>query len=132
MIPTPSPTCDGGVDNYCQDGYADCGIRYNLALGRITIVARHEECSARCTQYSGAQWSGGCKGYMTGMYMGMLFCRSYGGGRRDQACASWASPLHPGMYSGPIGFTHLRTNTVNVGGNCCTNVTFVAPTDTTG
>ena len=29
-------------------------------------------------QYSAPQFNGGCKGYRTGMYAGMLFCRSYG------------------------------------------------------
>ena len=102
-------------------------MRWNWAIGKIVVKATHEECSARCTQFSGPQYLGGCKGYMTGMYFGMLFCRSYGGQRRDQVCAPWAHPSQPGYFSGALGSTDPRTNAVNVGGNCCTNMTFVPP-----
>ena len=121
--PIPSPT---QATEYCQEGYADYGVRYNWAIGKITITASHEACSARCTQYSGPQYLGGCKAYQTGMYYGMLFCRSYGGSFRTTGCASWANPTHPGVGSGALGDTHPRTNTVNIGGNCCSNSTFVA------
>ena len=88
-------------------------------------AAGHQACADRCTQYSGPQWSGGCKGYQTGMYVGMLFCRSYGGDLRTTGCASWAVPTDSGMYSGALGGVHPQTNQVNIGGNCCTNTTFV-------
>ena len=63
---------------------------------------------------------------MTGMYFGMLFCRSYGGELRTTPCAPWAIPTSPGTGSGGLGYTHPRTNMVNIGGNCCSNSTFVA------
>ena len=121
--PTPPPTAP--PTNYCQEGYADYGVRYNHGLGKITIVSSHEACSARCTQYSGPEFSGGCKGYQSGMFFGMLYCRSYGGQRRDQQCAPFAHPSHPGQFSGELGSTDARTNMVNIGGNCCSNSTFV-------
>ena len=62
---------------------------------------------------------------MSGMYFGMLFCRSYGGERRSTPCAPWAHPSQSGISSGALGSTHPRTNAVNVGGNCCSNMTFV-------
>ena len=116
---TPAPT------NYCRAGYEDIGVRWNWALGKITIEASHEACNARCNTYSGPQFKGGCKGYMSGMYFGMLFCRSYGGQRRSQPCAHFAHPSSPGINSGALGSTNNRTNTVNVGGECCQNMTFV-------
>ena len=121
--PTPSPT---SATSYCPTGYDDYGVRYNWGLGRITIVSTHDQCSARCTQYSAPQFSGGCKAYMTGMYFGMLFCRSYGGDVRTQPCALWAKPGDRGVGSGLIGSVHPRTNQENIGGNCCSNSTFVA------
>ena len=119
--PTPSPT-----PPYCREGYGDYGVRYNWGIGKITIATSHEVCSARCTQYSGPQYSGGCKGYMTGMYYGMLFCRAYGGDHRTQPCAPWAKPGHAGVGSGAVGYTHPTTNQENIGGNCCSNSTFVS------
>ena len=119
--PTPPPTRYA----YCPEGYGDYGVRNNWALGRVTIVSSHEECAARCTLYSAPQFSGGCKGYQTGMYFGMLFCRSYGGNLRTTGCAPWAVPTDSGMGSGALGVVHPQTNQVNVGGNCCTNTTFV-------
>ena len=68
-----------------------------MGMGRITIVHFDEECSNRCALYSGVQYNGGCKGYMTGMYFGMKFCRSYGGNAQTQRCASWANPLLDGQ-----------------------------------
>jgi len=126
--PTPAPTTDV-TDNYCEAGYDDIGVRWNYAIGKITITATHETCSARCTQYAGREFLGGCKGFMTGMYSGMLFCRSYGGNFRTTPCAPWAHPSHAGMYSGALGWVDPRTNTQNVGGRCCQNITFV-PTAT--
>ena len=120
--PSPSPSPTAG---YCPEGYKDYGIRYDWGLGKITVASTHAECSARCTQFSGPQFSGGCKAYQTGMYFGMLLCRSYGGNFRTAGCASWANPTHPGVGSGALGSTHPTTNTVNVGGNCCSNSTFV-------
>ena len=119
--PTPPPT----PSIYCPTGYDDYGIRYNWGLGQITIVRTHAQCADRCTQFSGPQFSGGCKAYMTGMYYGMLFCRSYGGNLRNQNCAAWAVPANPGVGSGALGSVHSRTNQENVGGNCCSNSTFV-------
>ena len=116
---TPAPT------NYCRAGYEDIGVRWNWALGKITIEESHEECNDRCNTYSGPQYKGGCKGYMSGMYFGMLFCRSYGGNFRSTPCAHFANPSSPGINSGALGSTHNRTNTVNVGGECCQNMTFV-------
>ena len=113
------------MTNYCLDGYADYGTRYNWGMGRITIVTTHKQCSDRCTEFSGAQFSGGCKAYMTGMYFGMLFCRSYGGNFRTQPCAPWAIPTDPGEGSGQLGSVHAFTNQENIGGNCCSNSTFV-------
>ena len=111
--------------NYCREGYDDYGVRYNWGLGKITIVTTHQECSDRCTQFSGRQFSGGCKAYMTGMYFGMLFCRSYGGDFRTQPCAAWASPANKGIGSGALGSIHPMTGQFNFGGNCCSNTTFV-------
>ena len=107
--------------NYCLEGYADYGTRYNAPLGRVSIVYTHEQCSARCTQYSGPQFAGGCKGYMTGMYFGMLFCRSYGRNWRSKPCATWAHQSNKGTYSGELGSIHPRSGQLNLGGSCCTN-----------
>ena len=111
--------------NYCRAVYDDVGVRWNFGVGLITITASHETCSARCTRYSAPEYLGGCKGYMTGMYYGMLFCRSYGGNVRSTPCAPWAHPSEPGYFSGALGSTDPRTNNVNVGGNYCQNTTFV-------
>ena len=116
--PTPAPT-SFPTPEYCPEGYSSYGNRYARGLGRITIVTTHEECAARCTLYSAPEYHGGCKGYMTGMYNGMLFCRSYGGDAFYTACAPWATPDNPGQYSGELGFVHPRTNQRNIGGNCC-------------
>ena len=127
--PTPVPTCPPtssfSAQDYCPCGYHDYGVRYSLGLGRITIVSSHQECADRCTTFSGPEYSGGCRGVMTGMYMNMLFCRSYGSVAHATACAAWASPTHPGMNSGPLGTHRPQTNQFNVGGNCCSNTTFV-------
>ena len=90
-------------DTYCPPGYTDSSQRWTRGLGRIVLVDHDLECSARCTQYSGSQFSGGCKGYMTGIYYGMLLCRSYGGTQQSTDCAQWANP--------------------NSGGACCTAIT---------
>ena len=118
---TPLPILNTG----CGEGYGDYGRRFNQGLGRITIVITHEECSARCTQFSGPEFSGGCKSYMTGMYFGMLFCRSYGRNLRTTPCPWWAVPLSPGISSGSLGFIHPQTGQQNLGGNCCSNITAV-------
>jgi cullin-associated NEDD8-dissociated protein 1 len=117
--PSPAPT------NYCPAGYDDIGVRWEWGLGRVVVTTTHDVCSARCTEYSAAIWNGGCKGYMTGMYAGMLFCRSYGGNVRTRPCAPWARPSHPGQFSGALGSIHPRTNFVNIGGHCCQNMSFV-------
>ena len=109
----------------CPTGYGDHGTRFNRGLGRITVVQNHQQCADRCTQYAGAQYMGGCKGYMTGMYFGMLFCRSYGGNYVTAACAPWAVPWHPGAFSGELGTIHRQTGQTNVGGNCCTRFSSV-------
>lgn len=122
------PDCDPnntGPGDYCPEGYHDYGVRYNFGLGQITIVGSHKACSDRCTQFSAPNFSGGCKSYMTGMYFGMLFCRSYGANFQTEPCASWAVPSNPGMQSGALGSTHPQTNQENIGGQCCTNMTFV-------
>ena len=124
-IPSPSPTPAPTRTKYCPEGYDDYRVRYNWGIGRITIVRAHEDCSARCTGFSAPKYSGGCKAYQTGMYNGMLFCRSYGGDRRTMGCAPWAVPTSPGIGSGALGDRHPLTNTVNIGGNCCSNSTFV-------
>lgn len=116
--PTRPPTVIG---DYCPAGYRNYPTRYNQALGRIVIVLAHEECAARCTTYSGRQWRGGCRGYMTGMYFGFLYCRSYGSVSHTTACASWAAPGQVGLRSGTIGSIHARTGQRNVGGQCCSN-----------
>jgi len=121
--PTSRPTW---APNYCPDGYDDVGTRYNWALGRITIVFTHEQCSDRCTQFSAPQFNGGCKAYMTGMYFGMLFCRSYGGNFRTMPCPTWGHPNNAGIGSGGLGVVHRITGQQNLGGNCCSNMTFVA------
>ena len=119
-----NPACSC-LPGYCPAGYGDFGTRFNWGLGRITIVATHEQCSDRCTQFSAPQFMGGCKGYMTGMYFGMLFCRSYGGNYMSQPCAAWATPTNPGVGSGALGGVNERTGQLNIGGNCCSNVTQV-------
>ena len=105
--PTPAPT----LEDYCPAGYDDYGTRYNWGVGKITIVSAHQECADRCTQYSAPQYAGGCKGYMTDMYYGMLFCRSYGGTARTQACASWARPRTPGSNPEISSATCTRART---------------------
>ena len=92
-------------DTYCPTGYTDTPQRWGRGLGKITIVYNEQACSERCTQYSDAQWDGGCKGYMTGTYYGMLLCRSYGG-RERKNCAPWANP--------------------SSGGACCTSIATVS------
>ena len=116
--PTPAPT------SYCPAGYDDVGVRWNWGLGKVTIATSHQACADRCNQYSAPQYMGGCKGYQTGMYFGMLYCRSYGGEVRTTPCAWWALPTSPGVGSGELGSTNPRTNQVNNGGNCCSNATF--------
>jgi hypothetical protein len=111
--------------SYCPAGYIDIGTRFNRGLGRITVVQNHQQCADRCTQYAGAQYSGGCKGYMTGMYFGMVFCRSYGSNDRTATCAPWAIPWHKGAFSGELGAVHQRTGQTNIGGNCCTRTSSV-------
>jgi hypothetical protein len=112
--------------SYCPAGHGDYGTRFNQGLGRITVVQNHQQCADRCTQYAGAQYMGGCKGYMTGMYFGMVFCRSYGGNLRTVTCAPWAVPWHKGEFSGELGAVFYQTGQTNVGGNCCTRM---IPTD---
>ena len=119
--PSPPPTRHA----YCPAGYADYGVRFNWGLGRITVVTSHAECAARCTQYSASRYNGGCKGYMTGMYSGVVFCRSYGGLVRDMPCAPWAVPWHQGTFSGAVGYIHHATDQRNVGGNCCSRTSAV-------
>jgi len=125
FAPTLGPTPEPTRHNYCPEGYGDYGTRFNWGLGRITVVGGHAECAARCTQYSEARYNGGCKGYMTGMYTGMVFCRSYGGRNRTQPCASWAVPWNKGVFSGELGTVHPRSGQRNIGGNCCSNSTMV-------
>ena len=95
---------------YCPAGYTDPadGNRWNYGLGRVTRVDSHQECADRCTQYANLQ-PFGCKGFMTGMWYGMLFCKSYSGNLRTMGCAPWATPESNGVGSG----------TNNIGGNCC-------------
>jgi len=113
--PEPEPT------TYCPAGYTDVGgKRINWGLGAITIVHNHQQCADRCTQFSGVQFNGGCKGFQTGMYFGKLFCRSYGGNYKTTGCAAWALPGSAGMASGAIGDVLPDTGQMNVGGNCCT------------
>ena len=119
--PTPPPTRHA----YCPAGYADYGVRFNWGLGRVTVVANHEACAARCTQFSASRYNGGCKGYMTGMYSGMVFCRSYGGLERSIPCAPWAVPWNQGVFSGALGTTHPRSGQRNIGGNCCSRTSSV-------
>lgn len=125
---TSAPTGPPTRFDYCLEGYGDYGVRYNWGLGRITIATSHQACSARCSEYSAPQFNGGCKSYQTGMYYGMLYCRSYGGNRRTIGCAPWAVPTHPGLGSGALGSIDPRTGNTNVGGNCCSNTTFVVQT----
>jgi hypothetical protein len=125
QAPTCAPTTSLVAPDYCPCGYHDYGIRYNKGLGRITITTSHEACADRCTQFSGAEYSGGCRGFMTGMYFNMLFCRSYGANARTTPCAPWAKPDHAGMWSGALGSLREQTGQLNIGGNCCTNTTFV-------
>ena len=123
--PTPAPV------TYCQEGYDDYGVRYNWGIGKITIATSHEACSARCSRYSGPEYNGGCKAYQTGMYFGFLYCRSYGGNLRTTVCAPWAVPTNSGYSSGALGSRDGQTGNVNVGGNCCSNTTFVVQTTPT-
>ena len=71
-------------------------------------------------------YSGGCKSYMTGMYFGMLYCRSYGGEAFETTCAAWAVPNNAGFGSGALGSTHARTGQRNIGGSCCTSKLWLA------
>ena len=123
--PTSGPTAVLINTDYCPANYYDYGVRYNVGLGRVTVVTAPEECAARCTQYSGPRYSGGCRGYMTGMYFGFLYCRSYGKDARTTPCAPWANPGNKGLRSGDIGDVHVRTGQVNIGGQCCSNMTWV-------
>lgn len=117
------PSCRGTISgphaSYCPDGYADLTQRFDWPLGKIVIVDNVEQCSARCDQYSGERWNGGCKGYQTGFYFGMQYCRSYGGNVKARPCAPWANPNVGGISSGALGSVHPRTNRVIVGGSCC-------------
>ena len=119
--PTPSPTRHA----YCPAEYADYGVRFNIGMGRITVVNGHAACAARCTQYADNRYSGGCKGYMSGMYFGMVFCRSYGGNYRTMPCAPWAVPWHKGVFSGEVGTIDPLSGQRNIGGNCCTRTSSV-------
>ena len=65
---------------------------------------------------------------MTGMRLGLLYCRTYGGSRYSEACASWALPNHPGVQSGALDTIHPRSGQKNLGGSCCTNRTWLAAT----
>lgn len=125
--PTSGPTANLVIlgDNYCPTGYLDYGTRYNAGLGRINIVTAHEECAARCTTYSGTQYDGGCRSYMTGMYFGSLYCRSYGKNARTKPCPYWSKPGNKGIGSGAFGSVHGETNQENIGGQCCSNMTWV-------
>jgi len=114
-VPTRAPVPD------CPDGYVDVGVRFNVPLGKISIVYTHEMCAARCTLYSAPQWAGGCKGYQTGMYFGMVFCRSYGGIWQTRQCAPWAHQSSKGDFSGELGSIHPRSGQLNIGGSCCSN-----------
>lgn len=62
------------------------------------------------------------------MYWGSLYCRSYGGSSYSTACAGWAFPTNPGMYSGALNTIHQATGQRNIGGSCCTNNTWLAAT----
>ena len=115
---TPPPTTPPTTTTYCPAGYTDLPTRFNLGVGRITITSSHQACADRCTTFAHL----GCHGYQTGMYNGALFCRSYGGNVRTVACASWADPAHPGVFSGQLGDVHPRTIQENVGGSCCTRI----------
>ena len=125
---TPPPTTPLPIPlDYCPDGYyGGLKVRFNWGLGRITVVRSHAECADRCQQFSAEQFGGGCKAYMTGMYYGMLLCRSYSGSYMTSRCPTWAIPTSPGSFSGALGSTHQRTGQPNVGGNCCVNTTFLA------
>ena len=115
-------TPDAGA-TYCPAGYTNITHRFNLGLGKIIIVTEHQHCADRCAQFSGEQFMGGCKGYVSGMYMGMLFCRSYGGNLPpSRPCPSWGVPWSPGLFSGGLGSKDARTNQVNVGGQCCVRI----------
>ena len=122
---TPAPVGPPTRFDYCPEGYGDYGSRYNFGLGRVTITTSHEQCAERCQLFSAPQFAGGCKAFMTGMYFGMLFCRSYGGNLRTTNCAAWAVPSNRGMNSGEIGSFNTRTGQVNIGGHCCSNTTVV-------
>jgi hypothetical protein len=117
------PSCRGTISgahaSYCPDGYADLPQRFDQPLGRVIIVDSVSECSARCDQYSGERWNGGCKGYQTGFYYGMQYCRSYGGNVKARTCANWANPNTAGINSGALGSVHPRTQRLIVGGSCC-------------
>ena len=121
--PTPPPT--GNSYSYCPVGYNDYRKRFDRGVGQITIVSHHSTCAARCTQYSDPSFGGGCKSYMTGMYYGMVFCRSYTGNSMTTPCAAWAVPWHPGAFSGGLGTVNYRTGQTNIGGNCCTRTAAV-------
>ena len=125
LPPTNPPVGPPTRLDYCPEGYGDYGVRWNYGLGRVILVSSHDACAARCTQYSAPQFTGGCKAYMTGMYFGMLYCRSYGGNFRTVNCAPWAVPTDPGLNSGELGSFNERTGRTNLGGNCCSNTTFV-------
>jgi len=112
-----------GITEYCPDGYRTYSTRYNWNLGRRIQVYTHQQCADRCTEFSGPEHHGGCKGFMTGMYYGLLYCKSFGG-KPGGPCAYWAAPKHRGVASGAFGETYTRTNQENLGGRCCSNVTF--------
>lgn len=133
LIPTAAPTLlltprfELVGERYCPPGYGDYGLRYRWGLGRIVIVAEHQECADRCDAYSDVRYQGGCKQYMSGMYYGMLFCRSYGGLFFDLPCPYWARPSSSGINSGDLHSVDNHTNQENLGGNCCSRTLSLPP-----
>ena len=124
-VPTCAPTSSLVTRDFCPCGYHDYGVRYSKPLGRITIVKTHQQCADRCSTFSGPEYAGGCKGYLTGMYTGVLWCRSYGSVDHTITCPFWAKPDHPGQFSGALDSFRPVTGQKNIGGNCCSNITFV-------
>ena len=114
-IPAPTSWLTGWLLDHgqCPQGYEDHGVRHSRGLGKIVQVSSHMQCASRCSRYAGVQYAGGCKSYQTGMYYGMMLCRSCKG-LPEIVCSRLISEAKGGTY-GParlVAPMHLCTGSV--------------------